>query len=66
MPYLMCVSSSMYFDNNEGTIYFTRCNADGSGCGWEDPESHGDPADCTIAICPDCGCDDVVDEQEVA
>ena len=55
---------SAYFDNNEQKVFFTRCNANGVGCGWEDEESYSDVADCTVAVCPECGCDDVVDESE--
>ena len=56
--------TAMYFDNNETLVFFTVCNANGVGCGWEDTESYEDPADCTISECPECGCDDVIDRKE--
>lgn len=56
--------SAMYFDNNEEKVYFTACNANGVGCGWEDSESYRDVADCTVSECPDCGCDDITDRSE--
>lgn len=49
-----------YFDNNEQKVFFTACQH----CDWEDTESYSDPADCTIAVCPCCGSDDIVDKSE--
>ena len=52
--------SAMYFDNNEQLVFYSVCKA----CGWEDPESYADQADCCVYECPECGSDYIVDESD--
>lgn len=45
-------------DYRETKVYYSVCGH----CGWEEQESHGDPSDCIVTECPDCGSDYILDE----
>jgi hypothetical protein len=47
-------------DLDERTVWVTCCRS----CGWEDSEAYECQGDCTIANCPECGSDHLVDEEQ--